>query len=181
MRRAARTSTGFGRRLAASEEGSATVEFVLMFPLFMLLMLSSIELGITMTRYMMLERGIDQAVRQVRLGAGRSVGPDDLRRMICDHAAIVPDCMNQVKLEMIREDLNAWRDPDPTPDCVDRGEEVTPNRTFQNGTDHELLVLRVCALFDPWFPTTGLGHKLSEGGTKPYALVSSSAFVMEPL
>ena len=58
------------RRLAwlrGCEEGSATVEFVIIFPAIMMLLLMSVEVGVMMARGMMLDRGIDVSMRTLRL------------------------------------------------------------------------------------------------------------------
>ncbi|WP_159458438.1 TadE/TadG family type IV pilus assembly protein [Roseisalinus antarcticus] len=168
------------RRFRRREDGNPTVEFVLIFPIFMVLMVSAFESGLLMVRQMMLERGLDLSVRAVRLGTGDMIENDELRRMICNTTGIIPDCMSQVKVEMIRLDPRAFDRPDPAPDCVNRDEAAQVNRTFQNGQNHELMVLRVCALFDPIFPNFGLGVRLKEQRGDHYALVSTSVFVMEP-
>lgn len=168
------------RRFRRREDGNPTVEFVLVFPVFMVLMVSAVESGLLMTRQMMLERGVDLSVRAIRLGTGAEVDTEDVRRMVCNGAGILPDCMNQVKVEMITIDPRNWQDFPVKPDCVDRGEEVQVSRNFTNGASHELMLLRVCALFDPIVPNIGIGVQLTKDNTQPYALVSTAVFVMEP-
>ncbi|WP_410482375.1 TadE/TadG family type IV pilus assembly protein [Ovoidimarina sediminis] len=46
------------RHFLHNETGSASIEFCILFPSFMLAMLSSIEAGLMMTRNVMLERGL---------------------------------------------------------------------------------------------------------------------------
>jgi len=65
-------------------------------------------------------------------------------------------------------------------DCVDHSENARPVRTFVNGQENEMMILRVCAKFDPIFPTSGLGHYLEKDGAGQAALVSTAAFVQEP-
>ncbi|EAR50681.1 hypothetical protein OG2516_06277 [Oceanicola granulosus HTCC2516] len=168
------------RRLWRDEDGNPTVEFVLVFPLFLTLMISAFESGILMTRHMMLERGLDISVRAIRLGTTEPVTAPRLRDWVCGNAAIIPDCQNQLKVEMIRMDPQDWSTPPAGADCVDRNDPAAPNRTFQTGGNHQLMVLRVCALFDPVFPNFGLGKQITEGDKTFYALVSTSVFVMEP-
>jgi len=168
------------RRLRRSERGSATVEFVILFPVFFTLLLSSCESGLLMVRQMMLDRGLDRSVRAVRRGTSDEVSDTDLREMICTGAGLIPNCVSELKVEMIALDPWAFDRPDPSPDCVNRSDEVQVNRTFQNGTSHQVMMLRACALFDPMLPNIGLGMRLSEDGAKPYALISTSIFVMEP-
>lgn len=171
----------FLRGFRRDESASATVEFALMLPLMMFLFFSTIELGIFLTRKVMLERGIDLAVRQVRIGAMDPVTHDSLVDAICTGAGIIPDCRNQLKLEMIRRDLRNWRGFDENADCIDRADdEPQPPRNFQPGMQNELILLRACALFEPFFPTTGLGADLPRQSEGAYAIVAMTSYVVEP-
>ena len=67
-----------------------------------------------------------------------------------------------------------------TADCSDSSEEVQPVRSFVNGQENELMILRACAKFDPIFPTSGLGKQLAKDGAGQAALIATSAFVQEP-
>lgn len=168
------------RRFRRKEDGSASVEFVVVFPAFMILFVSAFESGLLMTRHVMLERGLDMAVRAVRIGTIDPVTHDQIKTMICNGAGVIPDCMNQVKVEMRPIDPRAWSNIPLEADCIDRDEANNPTRNFANGGENQLMVVRACALFDPIFPTTGLGAQLPRKSGGAYALVSSSAFVMEP-
>lgn len=167
------------RRFAGREDGTATLEFVLMFPLFIMFFLSTFELGMALARQMMMDRAVDLAVRSVRIGLVPTVTSDALRDLICENA-LMPNCVADLRLEMIEVDPRAWRAPEPVPDCVDRADPARAARNFDPAVQNQLMVLRVCAVFDPYFPTTGLGARLQEGRGGTYALVSSSAFVVEP-
>ena len=172
----------FLRRFRHEETASATIEFALLAPMMMVLFMSTIELGIFLTRQVMLERGIDIAVRQVRIGAMDPVTHEDLVDAVCDGAGIIPDCRNQLKLEMVRRDLRNWRGFDQRADCIDRADdESQPPRNFEPGMQNELMVLRACSLFDPFFPTTGLGSQLPRQSGGAYAIVAMTAYVVEPL
>jgi hypothetical protein len=48
------------------------------------------------------------------------------------------------------------------------------------GGNNELMMVRVCALFRPMFPSTGLGLNLRYDGDGNYAIVATTAFVNEP-
>lgn len=171
----------FLRRFRRAEDGTASVEFAIVFVPFMLLFVSSFESGILMVRHVMLERGVDMAVRAVRIGTLAPVTHTQLKTMICNGAGIIPDCMNTVKLEMRITNVRAWNDIPVAADCIDVNNPVLAPTVFQNGTADALMVVRVCALFKPMFPATGLGFYLPRKSGGYYALVSSSAFVMEPI
>ena len=85
------TKVPFLRRFRRSEEGNGTIEFVLFVPFFLALFLSSFELGMLLARNVMLDRGLDIAVRQVRLGQMDPVNHDNMKAAVCDAAVIIPD------------------------------------------------------------------------------------------
>lgn len=168
---------GFRRR----EDGNATVEFVLVFPAFMILFVSAFESGIMMTRNAMLERGLDMAVRAVRIkSSNTAVTPTDMRRMICNGAGIIPNCMTDLRVEMRRVDPRDWVNVPVAADCVNKSDNSQAAAVFTNGKSNQIMVVRACALFKPIFPATGLGFQLPRKTGGYYALVASSSFVVEP-
>ena len=169
------------RRFRRREDGTASIEFVLVFPAFMILFLSAFEAGIMMTRHVMLERGVDMAVRRIRLETATAFTPLQVKTMICNAAGIIPDCLANTKLEMTRIDPRSWTDVPRVADCIDVADPFAPDRSFQNGVPNQMMVIRACSLFRPMFPGTGLGFQLPRKSGDFYALVSSSAFVMEPI
>lgn len=173
------------RAFRRSDEGGATVEFVIVFLPFMLLTISAFELGLLMTRHVMLERGLDMAVREVRLNTGTALTEDDFRAMICNSAGIIADCTSQLRLEMISVDLtdddsvNASAIPRDA-SCIDASDPFQPSRNFTNGASNEMMIVRACARVKPMLPEIALGYFLSRMDGGYYRLVSTSAFVMEP-
>jgi hypothetical protein len=63
---------------------------------------------------------------------------------------------------------------------VDRATQIEPAVTFIPGGENELVLIRVCAVFDPIFPTTGLGLDLPLDPSGGYQLLAMSTFVNEP-
>ena len=172
------------RRFRKSADGSASVEFVIIFPIFMLLFLSSFELGTVMLRQTMLDRGIDMTVRQVRLGLVVPVTHDRLKDMICQRAAMLPNCAAELKLEMIVTNPRAWRNLGANADCVDVVNRLQPPREFEAGAPNQMMLLRACHLFQPYFANVSMGALLGdlipkESGNM-YALISTSSYVVEP-
>jgi hypothetical protein len=55
------------RKFLKSEDGNVTIEIVVLFPVFFMILVSVIEIGMLMTRNTMLGRGLDVAVRDLRL------------------------------------------------------------------------------------------------------------------
>ncbi|WP_322866549.1 TadE/TadG family type IV pilus assembly protein [Aquicoccus sp. G2-2] len=163
-----------------SEDATATLEFAIVFPFFISLFLSTVELGMITFQHSMLERGLDMAVRDVRLGTGTAPQHDEIKQRICTYAGVLQDCQNALRLEMIPVDLRNSVSIDPTPDCVDSSKDVTPVRHFVNGQENELMILRACYKFSPVFPTAGLGKQLEKDGAGQVAMIAMSAFVQEP-
>ena len=90
----------FFAKAARSEEGNATIEFVMLFPIIMVLFLSVIEMGLMMTRYMMFERALDLSVREMRLDTEANYTQDSLRDAICTETLIARHCRKTLTLEM---------------------------------------------------------------------------------
>lgn len=169
------------QRLRDDVRGNATLEFVMMFPIFIIVFLSAFEGGIMMTRHVMLERSLDLAVRDLRLGTWNPPTHQELKDKVCSKALVIPDCGNAVLLELRPVSTVTWQPLQGGATCVDRDEAIQPVTTFVSGGSSEMMLVRACAVFDPVFISTGIGLRLptvdDRGG---YALVATSAFVNEP-
>ncbi|MEJ6397770.1 TadE/TadG family type IV pilus assembly protein [Yoonia sp. 208BN28-4] len=175
-----RPIASFLGRFGRSEGGNASIEFVMMMPLAIMITFTTYETGILSTRQVMLERGLDVVVRRVRIGAIPDPKHDDLKAAICEEALVIPDCLNQVKLEMVIRDPRNWQNMSAQPDCIDRVQVGTPLINFTTGGNNQLMVLRVCALYDPVMPNTIIGSAIPKESEGAYALTAVSSFVMEP-
>ncbi|MDQ2093267.1 TadE/TadG family type IV pilus assembly protein [Rhodalgimonas zhirmunskyi] len=168
------------RRWLKDEAGTATIEFAIMFPVYIVIFFSAVELGMVQYRQSMLERGLDMAVRDIRLGTGTAPQHDDIKQAICDYAGVLPNCTNNLRLEMIRVDPRNYVAPSNVADCVDHSETSNPVRSFVNGDENDSMLLRACLVFRPVFPTAGMGLQLAKDGAGNAAMTASSAFVQEP-
>lgn len=170
------------RNFRRNEEGSITVEFVIFFPLLLLILLTTIELGLIQMRGSMLERALDLTVRELRLGTGATVQHDDIRDDVCSRAGFIDDCETQLRLELVQVDPFNWSDIDPTPDCVNSTTvaDINPVRSFENGQSNELMFVRACLKFNPFLPTWGLGAAMPKDADGRIKLYAASAFVQEP-
>lgn len=169
------------RQFCRSEDGNPTVEFVILFPIFVVMFMSTAELGLITIRQTMLDMGLSLAVRDIQIGATEDVDHDTIKALVCEYSGgLLPDCDEALKLEMIPIDMRDYTTLPDDIDCVDRSEEVNPVRNFTNGAANELMMLRACLKFAPLFPNVGLGRNFAtdtNGDTYMYAL---SAFVNEP-
>jgi hypothetical protein len=165
-------------RFATSETGSMVVPFALWAPVFIGLILSSIELGTVTIRQTALERAMDDTVREIRLG--RLSDHAAIKQSICDGAAVLPGCEAHLHLEMLPLSMTAWNAPAQKADCVDVSENVTPNRNFRNGEANEMMLLRACYKYQPITPAGTLSSSLAKDADGYTALVVTSAYVNEP-
>lgn len=168
------------RRLVRDESGSASVEFVLIFPVYLSFILMSIELGFVTMRHTLLERGLDIAVREVRLGTGTVPQHDDIKDIVCENAVMVLNCQEKLRLEMRPANLFALTTLDTTADCTDKAEPAKPVRAFVPGVANQLMLMRACYKYEPFFPDEFLGSALEKDGSGEAAIITMTAFVQEP-
>ena len=166
------------RRLLADDGGAASIEFVVLFPALMYCLFGMAEIGTLMVRQVMLERGVDIAVRDIRLGLP-GLGYDSVKAKICDAAFLLGSCEEVLRLEFTPLSAGGGLPAGPVR-CVDRAEEIQPMVDFDPGAREEIVLVRACLVADPVFPGTGLGAMLPRDASGGYAIVVTSAFMNEP-
>jgi hypothetical protein len=176
-----RAFRGFLRHFRQDDTGTASLEFVLVAPFFIGIMIFSIEMGFVTMRSTFLERGLDMAVREVRLGTGTAPQHDDIKQIICANTVIINDCENNLRLQMRSADIRNFNGLDAEADCTDEAEPAKPDREFVPGQQNELMLLRACLKFRPLFPAGVLGSKLISDSSGQAALIATTAFVQEPI
>ena len=172
------------RRLKRDESGTASVEFVLVVPIYITLIAMSIELGFVTMRHTLLERGLDMAVREIRLSTGADWEHDEIKGMICDNALLILDCDSNLRLEMVPTDPRVLGSMNSEVLCTDKAEQATTpdyDDYIAAGNQNQLMLLRACLKYDPLFPAAVLGSALKQDGSGQVAVVTMTAFVQEPL
>lgn len=167
-------------RFRASEKGSAPVEFAIYFTVIMAVLASSVEIAYLNMRHAMLERAVDLTVRDIRLSTGAIPSYEEVRTDICDRAAVLDDCVENMRLEMTQVDPRVFVGIGPGSDCINAEEDPRPVRNFENGNENDLMLIRACAKFKPIFPTTGIASHLNLDEQGYARLIVTSAFVQEP-
>lgn len=160
-------------------DGNASMEFVVLSLVIFYFVFSLVEAGVLMTRTVMLERGVNIAVRDLRLGITANPDHDTIKAEICKAAYLLKNCESSLLLELTPLDISG-NFPTGQANCVDRTEEVTPVINFDPGGRSEIMFVRACLVVDPLFPGMGLGAKLPKDKSGGYAIVVQSAFVNEP-
>ena len=167
-------------RLHKNEDGTATIEFVLAIPVIMTIFMASMESGVLMTRYIMLEKSVDMVMRELRLGQYLAPTPELLKAEICKRTIIMPDCEADITIELSPVNTTAWDFPVIPTGCIDRGTNLKPPLIFNAGAAHQIMLVRVCIPQNAMFPTSGIGLGLPKDGKGGYGLVATAAFVNEP-
>ena len=171
-------------RFRKDEDGNPTVEFVFLFPVFIGLFLMGFESGYFMVRSVLVERAVDTAVRDVRLGNGKVPSFALLKARICEQAAIIPDCLNSIQIEMqpIAITPGGTIPVRTSAKCIDQlsADDPVTGTNYDVGQENQMMMVRVCALSKPLFPTTGIGVGMQADANGNYAIVATTAFVNEP-
>ncbi len=170
------------RRFARDENGTATLEMVIMFPLMMLMFMAAFETALILTRQIMLERTLDMSVRVLRLAQGVVTNGDDVRTAICSNTSLLPDCdtLLEVDLQVLASPYNNLPSDDEI--CAGRGDGIIirPDNTFNQGGNNELVFIRTCLVVDPILPFSGFGLNLARDESGGMHMMASNIFVNEP-
>ena len=167
-------------RFRRSGAGGVTIEFVILLPLVFYFFFLALETGLWSAREIMLRRATNLAVRDVRLATGSVPGYDAMKALICERSVFDAGCIENIRIEMRAMPIADWADLNGAAPCVDRDEDFDPANGFLPGQQNNLMMMRVCRLFDPLLPGTGLGRKLPEGSDGTYGVRVTTAFVTEP-
>ncbi len=170
----------FAARFRREEEGSATVEFVLYFTVFFIVLAAAVEISFINLRHAMLERSVDMVTRDIRLSTGEVPSYASVKQDICEEATIMDDCEANLRLEMIQLDPRNMGNMSYTADCQNAAQDPQPVINFTPGQDNDLMMMRACLKYKPMMPTTQFGKQLNLDDDGYAQLVVTSAFVQEP-
>lgn len=171
------------RRWAKRQDGAVTVEFVVIVPFILTLFFASVDSGMTMLRQVMLDRAVDLAVREVRLGNVPSDGSVTMSELICNRTILFSDCAGNIAVEMLPVDTATFAGLDAPIRCVDRELDITPAVAFNpgaGGSAQELMLIRTCVAADPFIRLTGFLTGMPINAEGQYVIASRGIFVNEP-
>jgi len=163
-------------RKLKQDVGAVSVEFAIVAPFFLASTFWTFEAGHIMLQRAMLERGLDIAVRELRLGTGNNLTSDYLRGQICANTIAIPNCTSELLLDMHVVDLE--NTIEKTSSCHDRSTGTNPLTSWNQGLENEVVFIRACVMFDPVLPEAITLFPGSGGNRIP--LFAESAFVNEP-
>jgi Flp pilus assembly protein TadG len=167
-------------RFFQREDGTATIEFVIVFPLVMIVFMSVFEAAVLTTRYTMMERALDLTVRGLRLTTGTAPTHAQVRDKICEYTNMIENCSTSLIVELTPIQKPTFNLPATDAPCVDRAATSPPLVTLTHGVANQLMLIRACAVVDPMFPLTGLGLSLTKDASGGVQMIAVSAYVGEP-
>jgi len=167
----------FGRR-----DGMVSAEFVIMFPVAMLVFLVAGETTVVNLRKTDLDSALEATIRELRLGQIANPTVAELRSRICTRLGSPDGCTSDLTLELnVRSTaLTTMTTPSLTAMCVNRATDVDPVLTFDPGVANDLVLVRACYVVDVYFETSIGDLSVAEGVGDEHQLISTTAYVNEP-
>lgn len=171
------------KRFLKDQSGASVIEFTMLFPLFIVMIFGTFEAGWLMTKHMWVERGLDVAMRDVRLGNVEETSYEDIRDRICEYIGGVNNCSGNIILTADVIELGGPVDQSPT-ECVDRADDgagvYSPSDGFSVDGNSNLVLMKLCVIVDPLIPNFGLALLLPLDESGGYRIRAASAFLNEP-
>lgn len=168
-------------RFFRRQDGTATVEFVVLVPLLFTIFISSLESGLMMVRWVSIDRASDIVIRDLRLGRYTNPTADTLRRDICSRTFLIENCAENATVEITRINRTTFALPTAGTPCVLRSTSVIqPVTTVVPGQQNDLMLIRVCVTVDAMFPTSAYALPIQYDAQGGYALAVASVYVNEP-
>ena len=162
------------------QTGTATVEFVIVFPMFMIIFIAMYESSMLLTRQVLLERSLDLVVRDLRINSdGSVITAEELRSQICDNTLLLSQCESGLILELT-EIPTTYATPDADAPCVNRAEDISPNAAWNLGGRDQLMLIRACYASEQMLAISGVGMRLARDASGSALMMASSIFVNEP-
>ncbi|QQR39527.1 TadE/TadG family type IV pilus assembly protein [Devosia rhizoryzae] len=159
--------------------GAAAVEFALVIPMLLMIVGSTLEAGWIMMQTIMLDRGLDQTVRELRVGSFANPTQELMRRRVCARAMILADCEAHLALELFPINGSSGY-PSDAQRCVNRNSAVAPVLRFTPGGRMQTMFVRACYVVSPITPGLGLGLLLPKDDSGAIRIIAKSGFVNEP-
>lgn len=177
-------------RFARDEEGAVTIAALIWVVFFIFMMASAIEMGVTLTKQVLLDRATDLTARVIRLGMEGMPSEATLRERVCQKAGFLggENCFDNVSVETFVVNRNNWSssiDAHPLR-CENFSDDFAPppSATLEGGLSNQIMLMRVCLRVKPMMIDNPLAQALIR--TAPiddpdhFALISTTAFVTEP-
>jgi hypothetical protein len=167
------------RRFRRNTLGASAVEFALVLPVFLALVLSTFEAGWLMVQSIMIDHALDKTIRDLRIGLIADTSMQNVRKIVCSKARVLIRCERSLALEFIPI-TSAADYPTDNARCIDRTSEIEPVLRFNPGARMQTVYVRACFVVNPITPFLGAGMSLPVDQRGEHRLIATSAFANEP-
>jgi Flp pilus assembly protein TadG len=174
-------------RFLKDDSGTATIEFLFVFPIIFTIFTASFESSLYMAKFVMFDRAVDLVIREIRLGNAMDPTHQTLKQNICRSGVLMEslaECMNKMRIWMQPVNTADFAMVAPPVTCVDQASNVNteepPANEFAWGTDNDIMLLRICMKEWPLFPTSAVSVKMPRQPDGSVAMIVTSVFVNEP-
>lgn len=178
------------RRMLRREEGTSTIEFVIIVPILFGFVINSSEAGLVMLRSAFLDWGLNNAVRELRLGtlADKDGVVDSAKFVstVCENVWILGDeaaCKRRLQLEVVAFDRADPAGAMSSDLCVPGSDDpLPPPARFTPGSPNsgEITIVRICASVPALTPSFGIGAAMKKTADGDYFVTAMSAYTSEP-
>ena len=176
------------KKLRRRQKGSTAIEFAIVSPIFIALMLSIVEIGWVGFSQTVTIDAITDVGRLVRTGQIQNISITDdpnaqrnaVFEVVCRYAKIYGNCSENVTVEVqafksFAELEEASSEPII---CQNSAQDAVDNLGFNPGGDSSIVRVRVCILYETLNPAIGLSLRKTNG--QPNRLISQLLFHNEP-
>jgi Flp pilus assembly protein TadG len=167
------------RQLASSRDGSTTVEFALILPVLVLLMMGTIQVSMIMLAGRHLENAIGDLGRMVRTGQaqGQKMTQAQFRTNLCSKIAPLMQCDESNLFLEVRELASFGAALQDQPVDATSG-SFSRQPVFELGSAGRIVLVRAIYRYPLWVPV--VGSSLSDLPNGKRLLASAAAFRNEP-
>lgn len=169
------------RRALRDKAGSTAVEFSLVVMPFLMLMMSTFEVGWFYFANSQVDAATIEAARFIRTGQAQQGGFDKAAffNKVCPHLSAFGDCNNTLTVEVQTFASFAALAADTSPVvCQNDSSNQIDALAYDPGTDNSIVRIRVCLLYNTLNPTIGVNVSNVAGGKR--RLYGSYVFRNEP-
>lgn len=169
------------RRGLVDRRGAAAVEFALVAPPFLALMMSTFEVGWFYFATSQVDAATLESARILRTGEvlRRNLSKEEFFAEVCPHLRVFGDCGALMTVEVTRYDTFAELAADTSQAvCANDEPAEIAALAYEPGTDNQVVRLRICMVYKTINPTIGVNVSDSDQGTR--RLFSSYIVRVEP-
>lgn len=165
------------RRFLRNRSGASAVEFAIVVPVFLALMMSTFEVGWFYFVNASVDAATTNIARFIRTGQAQKNGyatqadrDDFFAEEVCPKLRFLADCESRLTAEVQTFDSFEELAEDTSPvTCSDSQPEAIQNLEFEPGTDNAIVRVRICLIYDTLNPAIGLNLSKTDGGQRRLA------------